>query len=657
MQETHHTHTTSPTTHSAGTTGHRVPFKPGAISDVRVIGDIQIAPDGKRVAFVIWERANAEQAKRTGRIWVVSTDGSGTAQPFVKSRKEESCPRWSPDNKWLAFIGKGEGEKDKPQLYLIPAEGGEPKQVCTMPNGVSDLLWSPDSSRIAFISEEGAEPSTDPIIVLPGRHHRLWTVRPDFDIAEPVTPDGITVWEYAWSPDSQHFAMYYSTSPDETDWYRGQIGIVPSNGGAVRRLTHLTRQASGLTWSPDNAHLAYISDEWSDPGRGCGDIFLLNVVDGHTRNLTPNIETSPNWCAWFPDGQHLLYTACAGVTHQIGCLNSNDGTITLLADDFVMQGDQPSLSPTPDLHAFATLHSDQQHPGDVWFGTLNTQPDQEQPITWRQLSRINPILEETIAVATSTRIRYESVDSWQIDALFTLPLDYKRDEPPPLFVNVHGGPSGAWSDNWGLFYTQFLASAGYAVLRPNIRGSWGRGVAFADAVMGDMGGKDFQDILYGVDYLVQQQLVDGNRLAIGGWSYGGYMAAWAVTQTNRFKASIMGAGISDWLNMHAQTSLADADMRGLAADPLEHPEIYHQRSPITFAGRVTTPTLILHGQNDPAVPVAQAYAFYRALRERNVPVELVVYPREGHGLNERAHTSDSEDRVLRWLDRYVKNAQ
>jgi dipeptidyl aminopeptidase/acylaminoacyl peptidase len=186
-----------------------------------------------------------------------------------------------------------------------------------------------------------------------------------------------------------------------------------------------------------------------------------------------------------------------------------------------------------------------------------------------------------------------------------------------------------------------------------VRGSWGRGVAFADAVVGDMGGKDFQDVIYGVEYLVKQGIVDGNRVGIMGWSYGGYMTAWAVTQTNRFKAALMGAGISDWHNYHAQSSLRDSDLRFLAADPLENPEVYHKHSPITYAARVTTPTLILHGEKDEAVPVAQAYAFYQALRDRGVPVEFVVYPREGHGLRERDHVRDAEERLLRWFKRYV----
>ena len=334
-------------------------------------------------------------------------------------------------------------------------------------------------------------------------------------------------------------------------------------------------------------------------------------------------------------------------------VQGNDGIFTALNEDFIMQWDQPYLSTTPDGLKFATIHSNAQQPPDVWFGELAYEGNMAKGIQWRRLSRLNPIVEETFALSPTRRISYESADGWHIDGLFTPPLTRNNDVLPPLYVDVHGGPSGADCNSWDGI-TQYMAAKGYAVFKPNMRGSWGHGTAFADAVLGDMGGKDFQDILNGVEYLVKEGLVDGNRVGIGGWSNGGFLTAWAVTQTNRFKAAMMGAGISDWHNQHAQTNIADTDVLLLAADPLENPDIYRKHSPITYAGRVTTPTLIVHGEDDPAVPVAQAYAFYRALRERNVPVELVVYPREGHGLSERAHLKDYMERLLRWLDRYLQ---
>jgi dipeptidyl aminopeptidase/acylaminoacyl peptidase len=641
--------------------GARVPVTPGAMAKLRIADDANLSPDGRHIAFVVWEWL-PEQPKKRGRIWLVETSDSEPV-PLTKSHREDSCPRWSSNSKYLAFISKevGKGDKDKvkekAQPYLMAFPGDEPEQICTMPNGVSDLEWSPDDNYISFLSLEGKEPESDPRVVTEGRHKRLWKVHVDSDIPEPITPDGFTIWEYAWSPDSRQLAVYYSTGSDETDWYRGQIGIVSAAGGSIRQLTHLTRQASALTWSPDGTRLAYISGEWSDPCHGGGDIFVLSIgaEDSEARNLTLGINFSPAWCRWFPDGRHMLYTAWQGVTQQIGILDETAGIITTLDKDFLMEGSWPHLSTTPDLQHFATTHSNEQHPPDIWSGKLITEGENTTGILWQRLSRLNPIAEETLALVPSQTITYESVDGWQIDALFTPPLSHNGDAPPPLVVDVHGGPSWAWCDDFGyiFFSAQVLASAGYAVLRPNVRGSWGRGVAFADAVLGDMGGKDLQDILHGIEYLVEHGMVDVNRVAIAGGSYGGFMAAWALTQTTRFKAAIMAAGISDFHSFHAQSNIADWDTRFIGVDPLEHPEVYRARSAITFASRVKTPTLILHGENDVTVPVNQAYAFYRALKEQSVPVELVIYPREGHGFSEYEHRRDSEERVLNWLERFL----
>jgi dipeptidyl aminopeptidase/acylaminoacyl peptidase len=632
-----------------------VPVTPGIMETLRLPADAQLSPDGQQVAYVVMEPV-ADLPKRQGRIWIVETDG-GEPRPLTKGPGNDSCPRWSPDNQHLAFISKMKVEgsnKSKAQLYLMSLKDGEARQVCTMLNGVSDLEWSPDGKQIAFLSRDGEEPKRDPLVIAPNRHQRLWTIQPEYDIPEAVTPDGLTVWEYAWSPDSNQLALYYTTGSDDTDWYRGQIGVVPASGGDVRQQTDLTRQASALTWSPDSSRLAFISGEWSDPCQGGGDVFILSLTekDAEPLNLTPNIPFSPVWCRWFPDGQRLLYTAWDGVTQQIGILHENEGTITPLVKDFVMSNSWPRLSTTADVRHFATTHTTQQHPYDVWFGEIingNANLD----INLRRLTRLNPIAEETFALSPSERISYPGADGWRIDALFTLPLEHKNDTPPPLVVFVHGGPSWAWLDDFGSIWTQTLASAGYAVLRANIRGSWGRGVAFADAVMGDMGGKDLQDLLDGVDYLVERGLVDGNRVAIGGGSYGGFMSAWAITQTNRFKAAIMSAGVSDFHSFHAQSRIFDWDTRFLGGNPLEHPELYREHSAITYAARVQTPTLIIHGEEDHDVPINQSYAFYRALRERKVPVEFVIYPREGHGLAEREHRIDYEERMLRWLERYL----
>ncbi len=634
---------------SAVSSSERVPVTFDRLIGMHAPSDPSLSPDGQRVAFVMAARL-PEQALPGRRIWMVNT-AAGEPEPLSGSSYDEWSPCWSPDSRRLAFISlEGRADQDGgPQLYLHTIQNHATRPACKMPNGASSPAWSPDGSRISFLSLEGKKPSVDPIVVTPGRHHRLWAVHPESDIPEPLTPDNITVWEYAWSPDSQYIALYYSTGPGDSDWYEGQIGIVPARGGAVRQITQLARQASSLAWSPDSRRIAFISGAWSDPGQGGGDIYVVDVHAGQVRNLTPGIDASPGWCRWFPHGERILYAAWHGVTYQIGSVNLRNGTTAILEDDFVIEPYSTRLSSTPDLQRFVTVHSTPQQPPDLWLGEIAA-GERAKSVSWRRLTHLNPLAEETFALAPTRRVRYESVDGWQIDSIFTPALN--AGGPPPLYVDVHGGPSWAYLNGWA-GYTQLIASAGIAVFQPNMRGSWGHGVAFADAVLGDMGGKDFQDILRGIDYLVAQGLVDGGRVSIGGWSNGGFLAAWAVTQTTRFKAALMGAGISDWHNMHAQTNIANADILLLQADLLEKPEVYRERSPITYARHVTTPTLILHGEKDPAVPVAQAYAFYRALAQRNVPTELVVYPREGHGLRETEHLRDYFERLLDWLKRYV----
>lgn len=619
--------------------------------DMRVPGQVTISPDGGKVAFVVSENVPGEQKPR-GHIWIAQTDGDAEAHPVTSGRRHESAPCWSPDGRKLAFLTRQAGVQEKLQLHVISAEGGEPELICKMPNGVSAPSWSPDGKRIAFLSLEGEEPKSDPRVLSPARYTRLWTVRAEQAIPEAITPRSVSVIEYRWSPDSRSLALYYSHGPEETDWYRGQIGVVEAEGGTIQQLTALSLPARAPAWSPDGTQIAFLSGSWSDPGRGASDIYAVSLQTHQVRNLTPGIASSPAWCEWLPDGRHLLFATVKHVTHQIALLDTRNGAVTVLEQDFVMQGDQPALSLTPDRHVCATIHSSAQLPREVWSGKLTFEDGLPAGIEWQRLTRLNRMAEEMLPRTQTERIRYKSSDGQLIDGLFTPPTQGK-DGLPPLYVNVHGGPSGAECDYWA-GEDQIYLAAGYAVFRPNYRGSWGQGMTFADGVLGDMGGKDLQDILSGVEYLAQEGRVDGQRVAIGGWSNGGYLAAWAVTQTDRFKAAMMGAGISDWQNMHAQTNIPDADVLLLAANPLENLEPYRLSSPITFAGRVKTPTLILHGEDDPAVPVAQAYAFYRALHERNVPVECVIYPREGHGLRERDHIQDSIERQLQWFERHIK---
>nr|HRC78066.1 S9 family peptidase [Kouleothrix sp.] len=260
------------------------------------------------------------------------------------------------------------------------------------------------------------------------------------------------------------------------------------------------------------------------------------------------------------------------------------------------------------------------------------------------------------ALGATRRLRWRARDGNSIEGQLILPVGYREGQRAPLIVWVHGGPAWLWMHGFygaGRLAPQLFAGAGYAVLLPNPRGSIGWGVAFTEATIGDYGGHDYQDIIDGVDHLVALGIADADRLGIGGWSYGGFMSAWAVTQTDRFKAAIMGAGICNWRSFHGVAAIGAWDRIGLRADPFASGGRYDERSPIHYVHNVRTPTLILHGDSDTIVPPSQGFEFFRALKDRGVPTELVIYPREPHGLRERAHNLDRLRRYMAWFKRYV----
>ena len=634
---------------------------PASAFTARIATDAVISPDGKQVAFVLAQWL-PEQAKIQPRIWITETSGHAEPQPLNSGLAEEFMPRWSPDGAFLAFVGRNRHEQalSKSMLYLSKSgTTGKATLIYDPPTGLSDIQWAPDSGCIAFLSREEI-PAVDPHVATPRGQMRLWTVLPSSEASpEPITGSDLSVWSYSWSPDQKQFATFFTNGSEETDWYRGQIGVVSATGGQMRQISNLTRPACEVRWTPDGSHITYISGQWSDPDRGGGDIYSLSLDGGEAKNLKPNIQISPTWYRWLPDGRRLLFTAFDSTSSQVGILEAETGKIITLSRNFTL-GERyyPHLSITPDFRRLVATHSE-NHAPDVWLGTLTQLECENAALNWQQCTHFNSSAEKTLKIYPTEKISYTGADGWHIEALLTLP-EAQSDTPLPLVVNVHGGPSAAWINDWDNYRTQALVAEGYAVLKPNIRGSLGRGTTFADAVVGDMGGKDFQDVLLGVDYLIERGLVDSERVGLMGWSYGGFMVAWAVSQTDRFKAAVMGAGICDFHSYHAESNIPDWDMRFLSKEivnPYDHPNIYRNHSAITYANRITTPTLIIHGEADECVPVNQAHAFYRALHEQHIPVELVTYPREGHGFTEQAHIQDHLERVANWFNKHLGSSQ
>ncbi len=378
-----------------------------------------------------------------------------------------------------------------------------------------------------------------------------------------------------------------------------------------------------------------------------GDLHVVRATGGGARNLTAGITCSVNTAAWAPDGQALLYDAYDDNEVSVGIVDPGaDGggrPRRLWRGPYSLGFD--GLNVARDGAAFAVVRSAAREPHEVWLGRAR-----DGAVDWRQLSQLQPVGREASA-AEYEDVRWTGPDGLAIGGLLMRPPGI--DGPAPLVTIVHGGPTAMTSHGFALrglaALAPLLAARGIAVFMPNYRGSNGRGVAFAEANRGDMGGGDFADIMAGVEHLVQGGVADPGRLGIGGWSYGGFMTMWAVTQTGRFKAAVAGAGIANWLSFHGASILHAWDRIFYDADPYDPDGPYARRSPVLWSAAARNPTLILHGEADRDVPADQSREFFRALRDRGVETRLVIYPGAGHGPHEPRHVRDGLERGLAWF--------
>jgi dipeptidyl aminopeptidase/acylaminoacyl peptidase len=424
--------------------------------------------------------------------------------------------------------------------------------------------------------------------------------------------------------------------------------------------------------SPDGAQLAFLSCIWSDRGINGGDVFVMPFAGGAPRNLTAGYGGSIWWIKWSADGAALDYIAYEDGAAAIGRIDVATGARSTRWQGAVAFGESAnSRYIARDTGAIAVLREDAARPHDVWLaqieglgdvswgmGVAPSTSNPQSPVPnpqWNQLTNFHPQL-AALALGETRELRWQGSDGMPIQGLLILPVGYQEGQRVPLITWVHGGPAWLYTHSFygaGRYPQQLFAGAGYAVLLANPRGSVGWGVDFTEANIGDFGGCDYVDIVAGIDHVIALGIADPDRLGIGGWSYGGFMTAWAVTQTTRFKAAMMGAGICNWRSFHGVAEIGTWDQISYRASPYERGGRYDRFSAIYYIDRVTTPTLIVHGAEDIIVPVGQSYEFFRALKDHGVPTELVVYPREPHGFRERGHNIDRFQRFLAWFQRYL----
>jgi dipeptidyl aminopeptidase/acylaminoacyl peptidase len=634
---------------------------PEDIFALKDVGDARVSPDGGQVVYTVTSTDRARN-DYTSNLWLIPSTG-GTPVALTTGEASDSTPRWSPDGKKVAFASSRDG---KPALWVVDVATKEARMLAAwersnffLSKAGEMFCWSPDGKEIAFVAAE--KPAQ----------------------AESTDPRVIT-------------RLQYKTRTSFSDNRRSHIFIVSVEDGKVRQLTRGKSDEHSISWSPQGNEILFLSNRAVDPDANLNyDIFAVEVTRGKERRITdtPGVEFSP---VWSPDGSYIAYTATARKlttidsvaedTHVwvIGARGgagaevsagldrrasgpqwSADGErIFFLAGDrgrtliysvgrdggavtplFESQAQVSSFSVSKGAKVIFTM-SDEATPAEIYGQQKSGGP--------QRLTSINSELAESLSLVKPENIRFKSFDGAEVEGWLMRPANLPEGKKAPMILTIHGGPHGMYG--YGFSHTnQVYAARGYAVLYLNPRGSTGYGQKFSDGTINEWGGGDYQDLMKGVDYALEKyKWLDGNRLAVTGGSYGGFMTNWIITQTPRFKAAVAAASLSNLISFYATSLYQDLIHVEFKGAPWENYDLLWKYSPLHYVKNVSTPTMFIHGEQDNDVHITQAEEMYMALRRRGVETVMVRYPREGHGLREPLHRLDQITRMLAWFDRFVK---
>ena len=646
-----------------------------------------ISPDGTTVAWAVrsgetsqihlTEVADPDPAKEK----IVGTGTGGTDCG-------SSDPKWSPDGELLAFVSNctakektGAGNADKAgqdQVFVWAKKTGEAKKLTNLVGGIDELAWSPDGKAIGFLFVENATRSAGALAAMKPwagvigedgvEVQRVGVVEVANGAFSQVTPVGLHVYEFNFSPDSKHLVFVGANPPGENNWWVAQlytedvaIGVPltgttvrPSNAVAATQprsildTTKIEGPLHGLQiavprWSPDGTQIAFIGGLMSDQGSTGGDVYLIPAEGGEPKDITLGRDASVAFIDWMSADVLGIAEHVGGSSH-LTALNVSSGKdvpeINKTFPESIGSGDLVMSISMSHEHAIAIVRSSFERAPEVWAGRVND---------LKQITHLNDGMKP--AWGKTENIEWTN-DGFKVQGWLLYPANYDSAKKYPLIVSVHGGPSAAVTPRWpGVGYGGVPFSAlGYFVFMPNPRGSYGQGEKFTQANVKDFGYGDLRDVLAGMDVLEKRFPIDKNREGLTGWSYGGFMTMFGVTQTTRFRAAVAGAGISDWESYYGENSIDQWMVPFFGKTVYDDPAVYAKSSAIDYIKNVKTPTLVVVGDRDGECPAPQSFEFWHALRAEGVKTQLVVYPNEGHGFRDPAHRRDVLERALNWFE-------
>jgi dipeptidyl aminopeptidase/acylaminoacyl peptidase len=631
---------------------------------LKAVGTARVSPDSKKIVYTVSEAATTpEKSEYVTQIWLAdirsqNSEGKGQNVQLTFGEKSSTNPKWSPDGKSIAFLSNRKDNKNN--LYLLSLNGGEAEPLTDVKSAVTNFEWAPDGRSIAFTM---ADPKTEDEekndkakndfrwVDENIKMSRLYVLQIQKDVngkREPrkLTTESYNVSEFDWSADGSRVAFSHTKTPIANDWTTSDVSIIELASGKVTVLANTPASESDPLYSPDGKSIVILLSDNPPRWAQAGAIQIFSTSGGQPKTMVTSYDGQPDIAGWSADGKRLFFIEAKGTGSQIYALDVAANRVEeIKTTPAVYSGFNLNRSST----TFGFVRQTPDTPGDAFVASASD-------FTPVQITHANGDL-KLPALGRTEVIRWKSKDGKEIEGLLTYPVGYQAGQRVPLILNVHGGPAGVFQQTFiggrGVYPLASFSSRGYAILRPNPRGSSGYGMEFRRANIQDWGGGDFQDLMTGVDRVIEMGVADPNRLGVMGWSYGGFMTSWIVTQTQRFKAASAGAPVTNLMSFNGTADIPSFIPDYFGGQSWEVMDRYQKHSPMFNVKGVTTPTMIQHGDADIRVPISQGYEFYNALKTQGVPTRMLVLPRQPHGPTEPKMQLAAMKANLDWFEKYL----
>ena len=629
-------------------------WSPKESMKIKSISQTDISYDGKMVAYVVREPImDDKKSEYLSQIWLTNVDTKENIQ-YTFNLKSSSSPKFSPDGKKVAFLSSRTG---KNQIWIINTSGGEAKNITDEKKGVRSIKWSPDGKSISFLKNDddtedeikSKENKTDVILLDKNfKYSHIYTYSLVEDTVTQITKGNFSVNSYDYSPEGNKIVFSHQDDTNiNTGFVNSDISVIESDGSNFKRLIKRPGIDSSPIFSGDESKFAFISSGGKQESIGLRDVYIFNLKDNSIKKLSNTPNRDSNIISWSSDNKTLIVTENVKTTSQLILLPANGDNYISWSGEKYKEGVISSVVKSKKSDNIVLCYENLTSPVEVFITGINN-------LSFTRLSDINnysyPELSKTEIIS------WKSFDGRDIEGILTYPKNYKKGIKYPIILQIHGGPAGVFSERFngrpGIYMTEYFSEKGYVTIKPNPRGSTGYGKEFRYANYKDWGYGDYEDVVSGVDKVIDMGIGDPDKQYVMGWSYGGYLTSFIVTKTNRFKAASMGAGLPNLISMVTTTDIQDYLVAHMGSEFWEDYDTYEKHSAIYQIKNTTTPTQIIHGANDLRVPFTQGQEFYRALDRLGVDTEMVVYPRTPHGPREPKFLMDVSERILTWFEKY-----